>query len=206
MGLFSKKKEDEQNLDIPKLPELPGKSTLPPARLPETKDNSEIDDFETSLHQLPSFPSNGFGNKFSQNTIKNAVLGDSEKDEDEPTIMPPEFKISPPEKIEPPKEKKLPKIEPPKTDKIELQRKTFEEPKHKSVEAEPIFIRIDKFEESLKIFNRIKTKVSEIESLLNETKELKNKEDEQLSSWQEEIQKLKFQIEKVDEDIFSKIE
>ena len=82
--------------------------------------------------------------------------------------------------------------------------KVSERPKVK--ENEPIFIRIDKFEESLKIFSRVKDKISDIEKLLNETKDLKNKEEEELSSWEEAVQKLKLQIEKVDEDIFSKVE
>jgi len=71
---------------------------------------------------------------------------------------------------------------------------------------EPIFIRIDKFEESLKVFEKVKEKISEIEHLLRETKELKEQEQLELSNWEQEIQKLKLQIEKVDEDIFSKIE
>lgn len=201
MGLFTKKKEDENGSEIPKLPELPGKNFLPPPRIPESNDDSESDNYETSIHQLPSFPSNGFGNKFSQNTIKNAVSGDPKEDSEEKEEIPEEFKISPPEKISEPPARLTQEYK-----EIKIPERKMKKSAPKTIEEEPIFIRIDKFEESLKVFNRVKGKISEIETLLNQTKELKSKEDEQLSGWEEEIQKLKTQIEKVDEDIFSKIE
>jgi septal ring factor EnvC (AmiA/AmiB activator) len=72
--------------------------------------------------------------------------------------------------------------------------------------AEPVFIRIDKFEESMKIFQDIKSQISEIEELIKNTKETKNKEEEELASWETEIQTIKNQIEKVNQDIFSRIE
>jgi hypothetical protein len=58
----------------------------------------------------------------------------------------------------------------------------------------------------MKIFHDIKTQVSEIENLIKMTKEVKAKEEEELTSWQNEIQAIKDQIEKVNQDIFSKIE
>ena len=72
--------------------------------------------------------------------------------------------------------------------------------------AEPVFIRIDKFEESMKIFHNIRSQVSEIENLIKNTKEIKAKEEEELASWESEIQVIKNQIEKVNQDIFSRIE
>ena len=72
--------------------------------------------------------------------------------------------------------------------------------------AEPVFIRIDKFEESIKIFQEIKSQISDIEKLIKNTKEIKAKEEEELTSWETEIQTVKNQIEKVNQDIFSRIE
>jgi len=75
-----------------------------------------------------------------------------------------------------------------------------------SARNEPVFIRIDKFEESLKVFEKTREQVKEIEDLVRHAKNLKVKEDEELSKWEEEIQAIKEQIGKVDRDIFSKIE
>ena len=71
---------------------------------------------------------------------------------------------------------------------------------------EPVFIRIDKFEDSLKIFEKTREQIQEIEDLVKHARELKAKENEELMKWEEEIQAIKEQIGKVDRDIFSKVE
>lgn len=187
MGLFSKNKEQKEPT-LPKLPELPSL----PSKFPEMdKDYSE-----SEIHELPSFPNSQMGDRFSQETIKKAVSGkDFEDDEDEE-----------PEQIIPkPKFDSIPN----KIKKQEL--KSSPESTISRMESEPIgskgpvFIQITKFEEALKVFNETKEKINEVEKLLEETKELKKKEDEELSTWETELQETKQRIEKVNEDIFSKI-
>lgn len=75
-----------------------------------------------------------------------------------------------------------------------------------SAKDDPVFIRIDKFEESLKVFEKTREQIQEIEDLVKHAKDLKIKEEEELSKWEEEIQTIKNQIGKVDKDIFSKVE
>ncbi|MBT4375909.1 hypothetical protein HOD29_00855 [archaeon] len=182
MALFKKKKEDERAPVLPKLPELPSLPDFP------RTDSQEI-------HQLPTFPTSSLGEKFSQDTIKEAISGKEEHfglpevEHSKPMDYPEEFH---------PQE--MPTIEMPKLESVPEPAPTH------SRTAEPIFIRIDKFEESLNIFNQAKEQISEIEHMLENTKELKQKEEEELNSWVEEIQKLKTQVEKVDRDIFSKVE
>lgn len=66
MGWFSKKEastpQKEVAPSLPKLPELP--------ELPDIED-----DLEEPIHQLPTYPTTSFGQKFSQSTIKDAVAG-----------------------------------------------------------------------------------------------------------------------------------
>lgn len=183
MSLFGKK-EKKESPALPKLPELP---SLP--NFEETNDEE--------MHRLPSFPNNNFGEKFSQNTIKNAVSGENEN----------EFEMSQPQENEAPLEKIKSFREPKKIESgFPTQEKTNKGYSKKRVDsAEPVFIRLDKFEESLKIFEETKEKIGEIEELLKETKELKDKEEDELSEWASEIQNIKEQIEQVDKDIFSKI-
>ena len=71
--------------------------------------------------------------------------------------------------------------------------------------AEPIFIRIDHFEEALNVFRETKKKMSHIEGILEEIKKIKEKEESELKTWENEVRFMKEQIEKVDKDIFSKI-
>ena len=202
MGLFSKKKHGEKTPSLPRLPELP---TLPGLQnFPDSED-----EYSKELHQLPSFPTSEFGEKFSQDIIKNAVEGDERENleipenpliaksiEMEPQIQ----KTNPPENFSENYDLNMPAIP------SSTMKQTTPNYQKKIISAEPIFIRIDKFEESLKIFGESKEKIKEIENLLKETKELKLKEDKELSLWEIEIQELKKQIEHVDKDIFSKIQ
>ncbi len=188
MGLFSKK-EQEIKKPVP--------VTLP--RLPELPEFPNFDEYPTSrdsIPQLPSFPNNPLGEKFSQDTIKQAVTGKKEGEgdfeaddyeDDEMHMMP-----------EPPIEKMPEDFSPGKKEiAYKFKGKTFE--------TEPLFIRIDKFEESMKTFEKAKEKISEIGHMLNEIKKIKEEEEQQLSSWEREMQTVKEQIEKIDRELFSKL-
>ena len=73
MGWFNKKEEKvNDSAELPQLPSLPKLPKLDFKREPPIE----------PLHQLPSFPSNHFGQKFSQNAIKEAVTGRKESEED----------------------------------------------------------------------------------------------------------------------------
>jgi hypothetical protein len=207
MGLFGKKdKKVEMKKDISEIPELP---ELP--KLPELPSMDEFSYEEEPLPQLPRFPNSSLGNKFSQNTIKEAISG---KKEDEEVFDAEDF----------PEDERKGMMQKPLQKPLTEDFDNYEEspistkPKIKEVpqnfitrnymtrKAEPVFIRIDKFEESMKIFQEIKSQVSEIENLIKNTKEIKAKEEEELASWESDIQVIKNQIEKVNQDIFSRIE
>jgi len=184
MGWFNKKQKEDKKKDIPLLPELP---KLP--ELPELKEKTSIQ--KTPLHQLPSFPTNSLGEKFSQNNIKEAIIG--KKETFEADFTPKEALMQITQK---PLKRQLTREIP----------KEFKEAVKKVKSAEPVFIRIDKFEESLKIFNEVKEKILEIEKMLNEINKIKGDEEKELEMWESEIRTMKIQIENVDKDIFSKIE
>jgi hypothetical protein len=78
-------------------------------------------------------------------------------------------------------------------------------PLDKPAKDEPIFIKIDKFHESLDNFNKIKEKVLEIERELKNINEIKNKEEEELKEWENEIQSIKARMDAIDNSLFNKI-
>ena len=178
MWWSNKKEAKEESVELPRLP------SLPDIKFPYPK-ITEIEDSQNELHQLPSFPINKLGEKFSQSTIKNAVEGAEEIEEKEGNQPPAKLFSSNPYKNEIPKE--------------------FSEASKKIKETEPLFIRIDKFEESLRIFQDSMERITEIEELLKETKEIKEKEEKELETWENEIRTIKEQIDKVDKNIFSRI-
>jgi hypothetical protein len=214
MGWFDNKDNKKGKMEPVASPELPELPELP--SLPDMEENEE----RKEIHRLPSFPSNALGDKFSQNAIKEAVAGEEgdrvfDADEFVPSRMVGDMQMMPqkPMKIK----QKMPMsgnmqkgfetrqyhYEEPEMQEIPSQ---FSEAARKVKRAEPLFIRIDKFEESLELFEKIKNKISEIDKMLLEIKQIKEDEEKEIISWEREIQVIKKQIEKIDEDIFSKIE
>ena len=186
MGWFNKKEKKVEKTEVPMLPELPKLPEFPPSK--EKKRNS--------IHQLPSFPTNSFGEKFSQNAIKEAVTGKKEGEEvfDADEFKNDEIQMMP---------KPLKKIK----EFSDIKQPKFAKPYKKMTKSsEPIFIRIDKFEESLQILEKTKEKMGEMEKILEDIKRTKEEEEQQLEFWEKEIQAIKGQIDKVDKDIFSQIE
>ena len=185
MSLFHRKEKREDM----KIPELPGLPELP--KLPELTEGSE--DSQSKIHQLPSFPNNSLGDKFSQDTIKEAITGNEEDDFED--IVDDFDSLEEPQKIQKPHIEKP--IEPPK---VHLK------PRREIVrETEPLFVRLDKFKESHEILDGVKEQMHEITHLLNETNSIKEREDKQLKEWETELQEIKNNIEKIDRDLFSKI-
>ncbi len=200
MGLFKKDKKSEQKGVAPQLPELP--------KLPELTETEEKGLYSQSVNQppsqsvnqppsqsvnqLPQFPNNSFGEKFSQNTIKEAVAGEKEG---EGGFDANDFA------------EQMQMMQKPQKSQFS-QEISFEpkEPEIKNKRMEPVFIRLDKFEDSMNLFKKAKKQLSEIETMLNNIRKLKNEEEKELELWEKEMQSVKAQIEKVDNDIFSKVE
>ena len=187
MGLFGKK-EKKSETEIPSLPKLP--------RLPEFPDMGFAAD--KTIHQLPSFPSSSIGKKFSRDSIKDAVSGErgegdfyaDESPDDEIRMMRGPLRKPLSEEIDEREMREFPERE---------EKMSFKQ------EAEPLFVRIDRFEEGLRIFEGIKNQISEIERALAETRGLKEKEEAELRSWEDELKRMKMEIERMGRDIFSKV-
>lgn len=202
MGLFNKNKKKESSYpevnlpELPKLPELPDNHLSSTSFLPKSKPNA-----------LPRFPSNSLGNKFSRDSIKDAVSG--EKEDDEIKQFEQEIQTRPKTPIKTLRREVLPEEE-----NEELPVPKYNKPKsieefpspNVSPKNGPIFIRLDKFEESLETFNKIKKQISNVDKLLKDIKRIKEQEERELESWESKLQTIKKQIEKIDKDIFSKIE
>ncbi len=197
MGLFKKKKEETEEA-IPKLPELPKlpKSELPvlpseylpdvPAGLPQIETQPVPKEIQT-LPTLPDLPDSKNEKNFNQNMIKNEI----EKPERLPGFQKSNF---PNPKIN---------FKPKRT--LELSPPIIRTPKL-TKKAEPIFVRLDKFQTTIEIFEEIKTKIQEIDNFLKKTKEIKTKEEQELSEWEREIQIIKSRIDLIDKNIFNKLD
>ncbi len=195
MVWFNKnKKEDAPELaDLPALPQLP--------KLPDFSSDS----MQFKPNALPRFPSSALGDKFSQNTIKDAISGEKEDDEelanesDEIQTMPklPAGPLT--------KEVSSSIMKESPVEKPAQQRGGYSMGLSES-KTGPMYVRLDKFEENIEVFDKIKRQLVGVEKILDDIKRTKEQEDKELGDWQAKLQTMKEQVEKIDKDIFSKVE
>ncbi len=192
MGLFSKKKNNIEEIpSLPKLPDLPMDSL----NLPDTPPG--LPNIET--YKLDSFSNNKPENNFNQ-AIKQEV--------NEPNN---EYSHSFFEK----QAKPLNAYNPENNNRsLNTEKRTIELPENNNFnnssritkQAEPIYIRLDKFEVTVEAFREIKNKIIEIEDLLERTKKIKQDEEKELDSWEREIQMIKSRIDLIDKSVFNKLD
>ena len=70
----------------------------------------------------------------------------------------------------------------------------------------PIFIRLDKFELTNQAFDEIKKKVVDLEGQLAKVREIKDREEKELQEWERSVELIKARIEKIDSDVFNKLD
>ncbi len=179
MGIFNKKeKEVTKPMMDSTIPKLP--------ELPSLNSLPSLPPIKTTkpASKLPSYPSDSLGKQFSQNSIKNAVTGDENED----------FSYN------------FDEDEYDEENEVQEPSMKYSMPTKRMDSNEPVFIRIDKFESSLKTFEKTKKQITEIESTLRDLKKIQDEEAKELEYWQKEILSIKEQIEKIDREVFSKLE
>jgi hypothetical protein len=228
MAIFARKKEVKKR-GIPNLPELPEMPELPDLDKTEGSDFSDMDQMEPSsydnfeetedIKNLPSFPDSKFGDSLSQEAVKSAIEPPKRKrltmeipshDFDfqrKPSKTEKEdlYDLTPQKDIPKPRPLIIPKLEMPMPPKIQYSQNIVPQNIAPKKINEPIYVRIDKFKFALDGFKNIKEKVIEIEKYLQEIKEQKRREDEELGAWENEIEAIKLRIEAIDNKIFSKL-
>jgi hypothetical protein len=73
---------------------------------------------------------------------------------------------------------------------------------HHEHHNKPIFVKVDKFRNARESLETVKDKLSEIDELLKMIREVKLKEDRELSSWEKEMENIKARISHVTTEIF----
>jgi flagellar motility protein MotE (MotC chaperone) len=155
------------------------KSELP--ELPEMPGLPELPELpKKNAQPLPVFPTNQIGESIGLTTIKNSINeANSEKS------------------ASPIAEKRT--IEIPDISKASEFTKSY------SAMKEPVFIKLDKFQDAVKKFEEIKMKVSDIQNSLEKLRDIKDKEEIELKSWEEEMQSIKDRVNLIDNSLFNKI-
>lgn len=235
MGWFSGGKKEEEKQQIPSLPQLPRLPELPelPSMRPKSQSPQihQLPSFPNSP-MGQKFSQNTIKSAVSSNTRPVGKDGDRVFEADDFStrgMMPKPEKHFPPqpqvrrrqeidEDYDMPDEDDEHEEEPEFKMDSDYEKSEFETPEEipetpiydapstRLRTTEPVFIRIDKFEASLRAFEKTKKQIADIEKNLKEISDLKKEEERELVSWQQEILKVKELIDKVERDIFSKLE
>ena len=65
----------------------------------------------------------------------------------------------------------------------------------------PVFVKVDDYKDVLDILDLVKNKVTDAKTLLHEINDLKNKEDVELQTWNNEINEIERSIEHIDQTL-----
>lgn len=206
MGFFSKNKQ-KGNDKVPELPNLPPLPEMPIKEIYEKRGfstNLPVKEQSQKKFSLPSFPDSKIGQKINQETIKEAVT-DNENIYFEP-------KKPRTQEISETKQKMQPSMFIPQAREQTMEMSDWNEVKPKPEfsmprikKQEPLFIKLEKYENVISTFNEIKLRITEIESLLKNIKEIKMKEEKELDEWEREIHTIKARLEQIDQEIFKGI-
>jgi len=188
MGLFKKKEGKKEKKKDTKLKESSDAPELPP--LPDSF-KPEMPHFESpqEKNELPTFPSSKTGDRISNEAAKHAIKDEKIVPSENTKVRTKEIGDGFPNLPEEMETKNQPTMSQKSTQK-----------------QEPVFIRIDKYQESLKEFEKAKRKVLEVERDLKDVKELKKKEEKELENWEKEIGKIKSNLNNIDKVIFQQLE
>lgn len=156
--------------------------------LPELPE-SYNSDFSKELPALPSFPNNSTGESLGIQAIKHAINPRFDEPKDYDNEMYEEFSNNSAIKKNP----------------LTLNKSRFPEIVEEfSREAEPIFVKLDKFKYAVENFEKVREKVEDIEKMLEQIKKIREKEDAELRSWEENLRSIKLKIESIDNSLFKR--
>jgi len=195
--LFFGKKDEKKGL-----PELPPSNLQDFPMHPKPIPSFNPSPNEEEKHALPTFPDSPSSKGFSQSAIKDAISSDKYSESDLQPIMP---KLIPAPQIKTP-------------DSSEEEDKDLDEEEEDAVEIKPkkvpissssnkeenVFVRLDKFHSSRRALNETKTRLEDIDSLLKKIREIKQREEQELSAWEKEVTELKAKIQSIRENIFDR--
>ncbi len=75
-----------------------------------------------------------------------------------------------------------------------------------SAKTEDVYVKIERFHSARKALNSARNKLKEMDELMRKIRETKMREEQELASWEKEIETIKSKVEDVTNNIFEKVE
>jgi len=194
--MFSDRKDKES------LPDLPPLKT--PFNLADRMDD-ELDD---ERNALPSFPDSPNHNSFSQAAIKDAVSGEEELP-DVPGGNVVEMEEWSPENVERIKHPPEMDEEPSHFERIGtplevgIGRRNFQPAP--AIGRTDVFVKLDKFHSAKRTLAEVRDKLEEIDEMIRKVREVKLREEQEISLWEKDLLHAKSRIQEISDNIFDKV-
>lgn len=203
--MFGIKKKNPAD-ELPDFPSIgsPSMRDYQRTTLPPIDTSSEEND---SIHGLPSFPDSLMNKGFSQSMIKSAVE-DSDKTLPELPEWTNENEKPTSQSPRPVKTVELDEWSPKSNISQQQPRRTMSEEMRllpnsiASNDKRPIFVKLEKFKEARDSLVKISERLNQMDELLKMIKDLKAKEDEEITNWEKDIENIKMRISFVNKEIF----
>ena len=204
------------------LPDLPPAPLTPAVQhhSTETHDEEDDDDSEGSQqrHGLPSFPDSPIQKGFSQTAIKEAVSNESTESESIPALPNNEGKFKAVEIDEwspsSTHESSFPELHTAQSLPQSIIPSVPNQSNYTPIPPKPthsqksgdVFVKIDKFYTAKRSLEAAENKLEEISSLLNKIRDVKMREEQELTGWEKDVTTLKARMKDITSAIFDKVD
>lgn len=207
--LWSKKEDKKQLPDLPAFnPRMSAPSPSPQPLFPSAPEEDE------ESQPLPAFPNSQQSNRFSQAAIKEAVRNEDHSMDEDEMIAQPTRRTNVVE---------MDDWNSHDNDETEEHSHTMSEippwapqtsyapmkgvpQKQSVVKGTDVFVKIDKYHALKRMLDEAKTKLEQIDGVIKNIRELKMREEQELSGWEKELMHAKSRIQEVNQTIFEKTE
>lgn len=69
------------------------------------------------------------------------------------------------------------------------------------IESNPVFVKVEKYKEIMDIINVIDKKIGNVKQILTDLDELKSREDDEIASWQKNIEDVGHKLDSLKEEL-----
>ncbi|MFH0870305.1 MAG: hypothetical protein V1866_04585 [archaeon] len=69
------------------------------------------------------------------------------------------------------------------------------------IESNPVFVKVEKYKEIMDIINVIDKKIGNVRQILSDLDELKSREDDEIASWQKNIEDVSHKLDSLKEEL-----
>ena len=66
----------------------------------------------------------------------------------------------------------------------------------------PLFVKMDKYKEAMKVLDELKLKIDDAEILIKSIEDIKSEEEAKLQAWKKDLQNIKEKLNSIDNDLF----